>query len=340
MKVAIIASPVLPVPAPAGGAQAMVADLATGLAGRGHNVSLYCAEGSNVRGVRLRLVPVPEGAARALVMPGGGQPEPMSDVRASFERIFTMVRGDGADAVSSHAFDAEALELAVGLPVLHTLHLPPIVDAVASAARRLSPSSLATVSESCRTDWTRAGVHVGTVLLNGVPDHGHAAGPVEPVALMAGRLSPEKGFEDGLAAAVQAGLRPVIVGPEYDRGYSPSLEGAELRGPLPRKELSELMARAAVMLTPIRWNEPFGLVAAEAQMAGCPVVAYARGAMPEVIEDGVSGYLVEPDSVHELALGIGRAVALDRVAVRESALRRLGLQPMLDRYEAALEALS
>ncbi len=318
----------------------MVADLATGLADRGHDVTLYCAEGSNIPGVSLRLVAVPEGAGRALVMPGRGQPEPMSDVRASFERIFTMVRSDGADAVSSHAFDAEALDLAVGLPVLHTLHLPPIVDAVVSAARRLSPTSLATVSESCREDWTRAGVQVGTVLLNGVPDHGHSDGPVDAVALMAGRLSPEKGFEDGLAAAVQAGLRAVIVGPEYDRGYSPSLEGADLRGPLPRTELSKLMSRAAVTLAPIRWNEPFGLVVAEAQMAGCPVVAYDRGAMPEVIEDGVSGYLVEPDSVRELALGIGRAVALDRVAVRESALRRLALQPMVDRYEMALEALS
>jgi glycosyltransferase involved in cell wall biosynthesis len=318
----------------------MVADLAAGLAGRGHIVTLYCAEGSNVPGVRLRAVPVPKGAGRALVMPGGGQPEPMPDVREAFERIFTMVRSDGADAVSSHAFDSEALELAVGLPVLHTLHLPPIVDAVASAARKLSRGSLATVSESCRRDWQSAGVQVGTILLNGVPDHGHAAGQVEPVALMAGRLSREKGFEDGLAAAAQAGLRPVIVGAEYDRGYSPSLKGAELLGPLPRDELSELMARAAVVLTPIRWNEPFGLVAAEAQMAGCPVVAYDRGAMREVIEDGVSGYLVEPDSVHELALGIRRAVALDRGAVRNSALRRLGLQPMLDRYEAALEAMS
>jgi glycosyltransferase involved in cell wall biosynthesis len=340
MRVALLASPVLPVPAPAGGAQALVADLAAGLAGRGHEVIVYCSEGSHVPGVKLRTVPVPAGAERALVMPGGGQPQRLSGVHDAFARMFAMLRRDGADAVSSHAFDAEAFEMARGLPVLHTLHLPPIVDDVTRAAATVDTGGLATVSQSCRRDWARAGIDVGRVLFNGVPDFGEPASLVEPIALMAGRISPEKGIDDGVWSALQAGLKPVVVGPTYDRAYRLSLSGADFREALSREQLRELMARSAVILVPIRWDEPFGLVAAEAQMAGCPVAAYRRGAMPEVVEEGVSGYLAAPDSVEALAEAIRKALSLDRRAVRTSALRRLGLEPMLDGYESALKAIA
>jgi len=77
-----------------------------------------------------------------------------------------------------------------------------------------------------------------------------------------------------------------------------------------------------------------------AQMAGCPVAAYRRGAMPEVVEDGVSGFLADPDDAVALAIAIRRCLALDRDAVRASALRRLGLDAALDGYEAALERAS
>src|SRR5579859_7887775 len=143
MRIALLASPVLPVPAPAGGAQAIVADLAVGLAGRGHDVVVHCAEGSQIPGVELRTVPVPEGAERALVMPGGGQPQRTSGVREAFERMFSTLRREPADAVSSHAFDAEAFEMARGLPVLHTLHLPPIVDGVTRAVAEVDAATLA-----------------------------------------------------------------------------------------------------------------------------------------------------------------------------------------------------
>jgi glycosyltransferase involved in cell wall biosynthesis len=274
------------------------------------------------------------------VMPGGAQPERVTDVRHAFERMFTALRRERPDVISSHAFDADVFELADGLPVLHTLHLPPIVDAVTAAVRRAGSRRLATVSESCRRDWQERGVDVPLVLFNGVPDFGQPSGPVEPMALIAGRISPEKGIEHGIDAARLAGLRPVVVGPDYDTNHRASITGAEFHEALSRRMLRELMARAAVTLCPVRWSEPFGLVAAEAQMASCPVAAYRRGAMPEVVEEGVSGVLAEPDSVTALARAARAALTLDRKSVRQSALRRLGLDPMLDRYEAALQTLS
>lgn len=337
MRIAVVASPVTPLrPAQLGGAQAFVCDLALGLVRKGHDVTLHCAEGSQVPGVRLAMVPAPLDAAAALVMPGGAPPPPAPGVAAAIGAMFETIAASEVDVVSQHAFDAPAYELARGLPVLHTLHLPPMVPAVIDAVIGIPPSQLATVSQSCRAAWRQAGVDVGQVLPNGVAEDPAAHGHVERVALIAGRISPEKGVEHAIAAARSAGLPVRVAGAHYDPAYEVDLTGVETMGSLPREELRRLMARSAVTVCAVRWEEPFGMVAAEAQMAGCPVAAYARGAMPEVVEDGMSGRLAEPDDIGSLTRAIRQCLGLDRAAVRASAVRRLGLDAALDRYEVAL----
>jgi hypothetical protein len=91
---------------------------------------------------------------------------------------------------------------------------------------------------------------------------------------------------------------------------------------------------------PIEWDEPFGLVAAEAQVAGCPVAGYARGALPELVEQGVSGILVPPGDEARLVQAIGEACALDRYRVRRSGRARLLFDASLGRYEALLRKVA
>ena len=340
MKIAVVASPVTPLrPAQLGGAQAFVCDLAVGLAARGHDVTLHCTEGSDVAGVRLVTVPAPRDAAAALVMPGGADRAPAPGVAAALAAMFDSIQ-DNVDAISQHAFDAPAFRLARGRPVLHTLHLPPIVESVVAAARATPGKQLGAVSHASARTWAAVNVEVGEVLPNGVPDQPVAAGSVERVALIAGRISPEKGIEDAIAAARSIGLPVRIAGSHYDPTYAPDLGAATMLGSLPRKELRRVMAASAVTICAVHWDEPFGMVAAEAQMAGCPVAAYRRGAMPEVVEDGVSGRLVERDDIASLARAIDECRALDRSVVRASALRRLGLEAALDRYESALACVA
>ena len=93
------------------------------------------------------------------------------------------------------------------------------------------------------------------------------------------------------------------------------------------------MARAAVVLCPSRWDEPFGLAAAEAQACGTPVVAFRRGGLSEVIVDGVTGFLVPPDDVALAAEAVSRAAGLSRAACREHAEGQLDLQMSLDAHE-------
>ena len=286
------------------------------------------------------MVPAPRDAAAALVMPGGAAPPPAPGVAEALSEMFGLIRSADVDVVSQHAFDAPGFDLALGLPVLHTLHLPPLVPVVVEAAARVDPSRLATVSRSCRAAWKGARVEIGQVLPNGVDDIGVQTVPVERAALVAGRISPEKGIEHAIIAARAAGLALRVAGAHYDPAYDVDLRGVENRGPLPRDELRRMMARTAVTICAVRWDEPFGMVAAEAQMAGCPVAAYRRGALPEVVEDGVSGFLAEPDDTNALARAIQSCLTLDRSAVQASAQRRLGLDSALDRYESALQSAS
>jgi UDP-glucose:tetrahydrobiopterin glucosyltransferase len=337
VKIAVVSSPVSVLrPAQLGGAQAFVCDLATGLVARGHNVVLFCAEGSDVPGLSLFTVPLPRDAQAALVMPGGRPAQSAPGVAVALSAMFDAISAASWDAISQHAFDAPAFELAGGLPVVHTLHLPPLVPAVVEAASHVEPGALAAVSRSCQAQWKAAGVEVRRLLPNGVAPVDVPSMRVDRRALVAGRISPEKGLEHGLAAARAAGLETSIAGDLYDPDYEVDLSAAQYLGPLPREELRRLMARSAVTVCAVRWDEPFGMVAAEAQMSGCPVAAYRRGAMPEVVENGVSGVLAEPDDVDDLRRAIEGCLSLDRAGVRASAQRRLGLDAAIDHYEAAL----
>jgi glycosyltransferase involved in cell wall biosynthesis len=338
VRIAVVASLVTPLrEAQLGGAQAFLTDLARALDARGHEVTVYCAEGSSLAGLRLVTVPAPAGVEAALVMPGGPPPAALPALRDAFERLFSAVRADGCDAVTQHAFDAEAFELAAGLPVLHTLHLPPLVPGVVAAAVRAGARCV-TVSEAMRRAWSAAGlVRIG-VLPNGVPVFAPPEVRVEARAVIAGRVSPEKGTAAAVRAARRAGLEPLLAGTVYDRAYWERAVGVPVE-PVDRRELWRLMAGSAVTLMPIEWDEPFGMVAAESQMAGCPVVGYRRGALPEVVEEGVGGLLVEPGDLDALVAAIPAARALDRRLVRESALRRLGIERSAAAYEAALAAL-
>ena len=291
-----------------------------------------------VPGVDLVQIPVGPGADQALMMPGsGGEPAASPVMRQAFELLFDELRRRGADVVSQHAFDAEAIEMSVGMPALHTLHMPPISTRVLGEVLK-SRAAFATVSESCRRAWAAAGAGQVKVLRNGVPVFSVEEEPIRKEALMAGRLSPEKGFEDGIAVAREIGLRPVVVGVPYDRNYKLDLSAALVLPPQPRSRLWQLMAGAAVTLLPVHWDEPFGMVGAEAQMAGCAVAGYARGGLVEIVEQGVSGFLCEPGDVKALAEAALAATKLDRAAVRASAMSRLALDASIDSYEAALAA--
>src|SRR5258708_8608966 len=119
-----------------------------------------------------------------------------------------------------------------------------------------------------------AGASQVSVIRKGVPAFTVEQVPIRKDALLAGRISPEKGFEDGIAAARAIGLRPVVVGVPYDRSYQLDLGAAVVLPPQPRSQLWQLMSGASATLLPVHWDEPFGRVFTDAHMAGWPVPRY------------------------------------------------------------------
>jgi glycosyltransferase involved in cell wall biosynthesis len=335
-----------------GGSQAFVADLARGLAGRGHDVHLYAASGSAVDGVEVVDTGVDPRALEATLYRASAAGARGNDAAGdAFGRVYAAVRHGRYDVVHNHAFDAPAVALAGGLraPVVHTLHLPPdaeVARAVAEASRGAGAPAIACVSTHQADAWRRV-VGVDAILPPLVPT---ASIPFSATAgdgaLYAGRFSPEKGTAEAIEIARAAGVRLDVFGDPYDAAYAReridpwrSRDGVAIHDGVPRATLWREMAAAGVVLCPARWDEPFGMVAAEAQACGTPVVAFARGALGEVIADGASGILVAPDDIGAAARAVGTARSLSRTRCREHAERELDLERSLDAHERLYESI-
>ena len=100
------------------------------------------------------------------------------------------------------------------------------------------------------------------------------------------------------------------------------------------------MARSAALIFPVRWEEPFGMVSAEAQATGCPVIGFRRGALTEVIEEGVTGASVDPGDIDGARRAVSQLARFDRAACRRHAERRLDVAPMIEAHLALYERLA
>ena len=339
LKIAILSPTWFPVPPTGyGGIELVVSLLADGLVDAGHEVTLF-ASGDSL--TKANLSYIFERAPSELI--GRSLPE-IRHALACYERA------DEFDVINDHSgIPAAALGGLVQTPVLHTLHGPldthETQDAYGSIAKVAPRVGLISISENQRRpmpDLPWAATIPNAIDLSIYPSKPHPG----DYLLFLGRFSPDKGAHRAIAVAMELGLPLKMAGknrePKERQYFAELVEphlghgGIEYLGEVSHGEKVELLQDARATLFPIEWEEPFGLVMIESMACGTPVIATRHGAVPEVIEHGVSGIIV--DNYREMAAALDQADELDPNECRRYVEERFAPERMVGDYERAYAA--
>jgi glycosyltransferase involved in cell wall biosynthesis len=320
-----------------GGTERVISWLTEELVALGHEVTLFASADSLTAA---ELVPVWPRALRL----ARRRADPAAAMSALFE-----VLADAAARFEVIHCHTDWLHLPLlrrlGVPFVTTLHgrldLPGLPEAVA----RFPGAPFVSISNDQRRPLPNAR-WIGTVH-HGLPADALplAAAPRGYLAFL-GRMSPEKGPDVAIRLARAAGyeLRIAAKIPNdesrfYRERIAPLIDGAAVRfvGEVDERRKADFLGNAAALLFPIDWPEPFGLVLIEAMACGTPVVAFRRGSVPEIVEDGVTGFIV--DSEEEALAALRRLGELDRRRVRAAFERRFTARRMAQDYVRLYEGL-
>ena len=313
-----------------GGTERVVSWLTEELVCRGHNVTLFASGDSRTSGT---LVPVWPKSLRL----GRPQADPMAALSVALEVLAR--HAAEFDLLHCH-WDWVHLPLLtrLGVPFITTLHGRLDLPGLPKLVETFPDAPFVSISHNQRTPLPRAN-WAGTVY-HGFPSDllRPSFAPGDYLAFL-GRLSPEKGPEAAIRIARGASM-PLRIAAKIPRGerryfkerLEPMIDGHHVRliGEVDERSKQQFLANATALLFPIDWPEPFGLVMIEAMACGTPIIAFRHGAVPEVIEDGVSGSIVDDEAA---AIGAVRRVdQFNRRRVREAFERRFTVATMADKY--------
>lgn len=163
--------------------------------------------------------------------------------------------------------------------------------------------------------------------------------------LFVGRIVPNKGVREAVEVARKTGERLTIIGPTYrehmdyfNTYIKPYLnEKIEYLGHVPHNEIMRYFQNAKALLVPIQWEEPFGMTMVEAMACGTPVIAFRRGAAPEVVKDGKTGFIVK--SVAEMIAAVKKIPDIQRIDCRNHVKRNFSIDKMIDNYETTFQKI-
>jgi glycosyltransferase involved in cell wall biosynthesis len=326
----------------AGGLEAHTAYLAQALIRNGHAVTLFSA-GHGAAPDHVEFF-CRQTVDFATLGDGGFEYE-----HYAYHDLMQTLAGRDFDIIHNNSLHYLPIAMAnqLATPMVTTLHTPPFWEMAGSVQLRPHGNSFfVAVSESIRKSWS-AVMDVDFTIPNGVNLEKFVFQPrpsAAPYLFWFGRIVPEKGLHLAIEAARLAGIALLCAGPISDAGYfesaiRPNLsDQAKYLGHLSHERLTALMGGARACICTPMWEEPYGLVVAEALACGTPVAGFARGALPDLI-DCKSGILVKPGDVQALASAMHAALTLSRQDCRDQAERICDAARMIKAYESLYDSV-
>jgi glycosyltransferase involved in cell wall biosynthesis len=337
MRIAQLAPPYLPCPPDGyGGVERVIAELTDALVDRGHDVTLFAHPGSRTRA---QLV-----STRLLDRESFDWQREVVHVSESLRKM------GGFDIMHNHTTAALPFRHFAPLPMVTTVHGTTGWEVIRPVYEHARDAAFVSISDSQRrfgvtdlnwVDTVYNGIDVGRFTLDA-----KRIGRRDYVLHMA-TLSERKGTADAVRIARATGRRLIIAGrvdptdrPFYDAQVAPYVDGDQIRmiGEVDGPEKVTLIQGAAAMVLPIHWEEPFGLVMAEAMACGVPVLVLDRGSARELVADGVTGFVRA--TVDELCDVIPELTGLDPHACRSRVVERFSQAAMVDGYLAVYQKLA
>jgi glycosyltransferase involved in cell wall biosynthesis len=332
MRIAVISPPWAPVPPKLyGGIELVVDRLCVGFQDAGHEVLLYATGDSTCPVPMQWVLEKSEGQRIGMAVPE------QRHVMNAYEAVVEW----GADVVHDHSIIGpfHAADRYPDLPVATTIH-GPFNEELTDLYERLNKDGKPIIAISHAQADSAPSVRVERVIHHGIDAQDFPVGAGDGgYCLFLGRMSPDKGPHRAITAARKAGV-PLLMAAKmreaweiafYEEHVYPHLsDDIQYLGEVPHEKKLELLAGATALLNPIRWNEPFGLVMIEALACGTPVLAFPEGAAPEIVEDGVTGFLCDDEEA--MAQRIGEAAALERGACRNAVETYFSTKRMVDEH--------
>jgi glycosyltransferase involved in cell wall biosynthesis len=337
MRIALISTPYLPVPPRLyGGTELIVYELAEGLVRRGHRVELFATGDSRTSAEQRSLYPTAQ-----------WPPEMLTDLDHVSWAMQQISQRGPFDVIHAHSAVALACaRLLPDVPLVYTLHHHRD-EQLSGFYRHCQDAHYIAISEDQRLrEIPLRHVHV---IHHGL-DPARYPGPTKSLGdyvCFIGRYARVKGPHTAIDVAREAGVRIRLAGEVHqpDETWAEAELGPRLAqphvselGPIGLGVKVPLLAHARALLAPIEWNEPFGLILIEAMLTGCPVVAFPMGSTPELIEEGVTGFIARSrEEMIELVRPGGEVDRIDRAQCRRRAVERFSADRMVADHVALYE---
>lgn len=343
LKIAQIAPLWFPVPPKKyGGIERVVAQLCDGLVDRGYDVTLFAAPGSKTKAKLVSVFPKP------LIEGGVPWSDPFWNLR-NLSRVFEMANAGNFDIIHSH-LDVWTLffQNLTKIPTVFTMHnslYKTRIEVNKDSRLRLfreerDKSKIVFISKSAKRQ-SMVKFKNSQVIYNGI-DFSHfkfnSVGGNHFIWIS--RIDDYKGIENAIVAAETLNVKLLLAGrldksqvTYFNTRIKPHLnKNIQYVGELTERQLSDFYGKARAFIYPIEWEEPFGLVVVESMACGTPVIAYNRGSMTELIENGKTGFVVE-SNLKSLTDAMKKIDRIDRHLVRVRAKELFSKEIMVDNYE-------